>query len=919
MINEAFSLEKKMSSGYSHGEVLNMIYQDVGEGEFNKKNIPTVLGVMPYNKFFIHKNRLVINGYIEAVNRKAKLTQAGLDYVNGVENGAEPTPKVAKGVQDITKLKQKKFKVPKVGNNSKYLEQMKTILSHMVGSARGVTKTTYMLAGDPGTGKTSFIRSLSILTGIPLVVIEAPHITQEHLINIPFLVIDGNKEKKGNVQYDEREMKVVQSESNLVTQLKNKVQKSPEEIQRFIDKNKVLRDIQPQLQARLNQLTGSYNSILFLDEFYRTSSLKIRNVLRNILNGKIGNDKIPKGVYIIMATNINDDGVEDIPLNQDFHVMDYDISSKEDFMTFMYGKYVETEGDGADEDDSNMNIDVWNAFMNNLTDKELGFNDEGVDVRLSPRRLEQIIIGVNSMMPIVDENQAALLYSFIKTNLSNYLEEEASQVLLDKFNTIIDQIIKESNPDLFNEDLKNNLVPKSDWRNQLQSQLEMKMKLGDSRSYVPVVSGMPGIGKTTHYSQAASNLDMGFIQVDTSNLTVEDLTGIPIASTGPDGEITTKFSEPNLYITIMKEYNAIIDDVRQEGRKYNVVLLLDELNRASTPVFNGIRKVLLEKEFESIKLPADIIMTGAINPHDIGAAEFTSHTRDVLDIIPSAGHFDNTLSYINGRQELINLNDDLGFNVTEAVTSVLRDIASGFRSEVNGEGEQIEDVNEQMFFWDTGFSVLYVSPREMTEMSSNAVLQIWDRLIMDEGFDVNESYDEETYDRFIDVCLAVTANKFVETLKMGTLKQDADEDFLPGVASRITNNDRVRQMFEVIRTKKNANIMSMKQILDQYNGEVDMLDRSILGSYIQDFTSSEIALDINDIIQPWNGMDGMRRIAELNNKLAETFTELNASNEVMDQMNKITKGKLASIMKNDVNVLDVMADKALMNNLRGML
>lgn len=46
-----------------------------------------------------------------------------------------------------------------------------------------------LLAGDPGTGKTSFVRFLAHLLGMQLIVIEAPHITEEHTINIPFIVL----------------------------------------------------------------------------------------------------------------------------------------------------------------------------------------------------------------------------------------------------------------------------------------------------------------------------------------------------------------------------------------------------------------------------------------------------------------------------------------------------------------------------------------------------------------------------------------------------------------------------------------------------------------------------------------------------------------------------------------------------------
>lgn len=140
---------------------------------------------------------------------------------------------------------------------------------------------------------TSFLNSISTLTGVPLVIIEAPHITAEHLINIPFLVIDGLKKRTGNIQLEtdsSGDLKIVQAESNLVTQLRTHKQKSREEIEQLISKNAQLKAVyeSPDVQRRLMGIDGMFNSILFLDEYFRTSSKQIKNVLRNILNGRIG-------------------------------------------------------------------------------------------------------------------------------------------------------------------------------------------------------------------------------------------------------------------------------------------------------------------------------------------------------------------------------------------------------------------------------------------------------------------------------------------------------------------------------------------------------------------------------------------------------------------------------------------------------
>ena len=288
--------------GVAVSRALGDLHNKYGTDTFSSKDAREVLDYLgDYQSFNRIKTILNSIGYMELTSRSTmKITDEGEAYVTGksADQGG-----LAKGVKDISKLKEKKFIVPKVGNNSKYVEQMKSLLAHMDSFARGRSTTTYMLAGDPGTGKTSFIKSLATLTGIPLVVIEAPHITQEHLINIPFLLLNGDKKETGNVTAETGggDFKVVQAESSLVTKIKSLPKKTDDQIQKLINKNKALKDIQPLCQRRLDLIKGKYKAILFVDEYYRTSSVKIRNVLRNILNGKLGDDKIPKGTYVVMA------------------------------------------------------------------------------------------------------------------------------------------------------------------------------------------------------------------------------------------------------------------------------------------------------------------------------------------------------------------------------------------------------------------------------------------------------------------------------------------------------------------------------------------------------------------------------------------------------------------------------------------
>lgn len=695
---------------------------------------------------------------------------------------------------------------------------------------------------------------------------------------------------------------------------------------RVISKNADVYDISVNNETCTYELGGV--------KHHNTSSMKIRNVLRNILNGKIGNDRIPQGVYIIMATNVNDDGVEDIPLNQDFHVINYDVSSKEDFMTYMYGKYVDENADQDSNADQpltkeqeatarvSIKPEVWNKFMNELTDEDLGFNDQDADVRLSPRRLEQMLIAIDAMLPVKSEHDAKMLFAFVKNNLSNYMEERGSKPLLDKFNGIISDLIKETLPDGVQVQVDKLAVTpskKSEWRDQLQSEIELKIKLGDNRKYVPVVSGQPGIGKTTQMVQIAKNLNMGFIQIDVSNLTPEDITGMPIAdmSRGTNN-ITTSFSDPNLYITIMKEYNAIINDVRRDGRRYNVVLLFDELNRTSVPVFNAIRKVLLEKEFDSVKLPDDIIVTGAINPKDVGSIEFTSHTRDVLDIIPSGGNFAQTFDYIKNKADLSAVSDRVGFGLHEAVANIMSQLAMEFKSEKDADGEKIEDIDIQPFWWNDGVRAFYVSPREMTECIANTVTQIEDALD-DMGWDTEQAYTDDEYDEFIDEAVNVTAKTFSNTFNMITLKQDI-QGFTRQLGMKIVGNDRIRKQFETIRSKKSANQISLVQILKNAGGDVSFLDKGVIGAYIVDFSSSEMVQDVavitDEYFQMQDGFQIIEKTLALHDRLLKSLERLGNTNIYIDQLNKYIRGKIAALIKSPkVNILDLAENDQIVKRL----
>jgi Holliday junction resolvasome RuvABC ATP-dependent DNA helicase subunit len=78
----------------------------------------------------------------------------------------------------------KKFDASSVSYASR-LKLIRKVLVNMKAQSGSVSAAGILFAGDPGVGKTSFIRFVCKLFGLNLVILEVPHVTEEHIINIP--------------------------------------------------------------------------------------------------------------------------------------------------------------------------------------------------------------------------------------------------------------------------------------------------------------------------------------------------------------------------------------------------------------------------------------------------------------------------------------------------------------------------------------------------------------------------------------------------------------------------------------------------------------------------------------------------------------------------------------------------------------
>lgn len=904
-INEAELTDKVARGNELTYDALIQAILNSKEGKVTDKNrraIANDLGVKSTTSLVGYIKKATDEGFLNSdgtvVKKFAKATSPATEKEEPEDNEQEDESGGVSSGGKISKAldaRQIKFIAPKVSNNNVYSEQVFKMLSLMDGQASGSgIKNSLLLSGDPGVGKTSFIRSYAKLLGLPLVTVEAPHITEEHIINIPFMIIRGDKVETDsavvelsagtNINDKSQTFEIVQSESNLVTKLKSMQNLKLKDQQHLasVARDKNLRVIYANYRALINTVRDSYNCILFLDEYYRNDNIKIRNILRNILNGRIGNDKIPKGTFIVYASNLSDDGLEEIPMNNDFAEMEFKSPDKEQWFDYMLKKYEQNEN----KEFPSIKLDhrIYNAFYKTLTKDDLSYDDNNAEVRSSPRRWEQLMLYVNSNLPVANVKEARILMSNVEVNFRNYIEGQVSD-LFPKVQKLIIDLVKETS----GIDFDGSTHPQTDWKDVLEQQLATKIKMDgeatdtnkEARKYVPVVSGEPGIGKTAHMNTVANNLDLHFIHIDVATLTRESTTGIPKAKQAVDDNgkpivdqngnpvMTTEFSKPELLDLIEKKMQEAIEEdsifppsERKKGQgRYKFLLLFDELTRADAQVFNSIRKLLLEKSFnEEYDLPSEIMVVGALNPQDEGVGELTKHTRDVVDVIPARASWAKTESYLLSSERPEGLEEALGFDCSAATVGAIKNLLSHFQSkDVDWRGNPVYK-EERMFNLREGGDVIYVSPREITDIVTMANSNILNRLTragiksslnvkvddsvhemsdddfinamlsQSEGgksqeaedakkgiFNRGTRYSEADFDAFIDAILVELREAWASKMSFTCKKQSIDPaNFLSVTTGFIMKNNLVRDQYDAIKTQKVEGVKTMSEMFEAY-------------------------------------------------------------------------------------------------------
>lgn len=736
------------------------------------------------------------------------------------------------------------------------------VMRHMQAMHNGSQVGSILLTGDPGIGKTTMVALLAALLGMKAIIIEIPHITEEHLINIPFLVFDSGSgtQKHGSTSVDTSKMTMKLADSNLFSALQSVKAMSDPEYLAYIQKAPLhvqqvytaMGGTATQIPEEIVEARAHHRTILFLDEFYRQSSMRIRNIMRDILNGNIGMHRIPKDVYIMYASNMRDSGLEgEIPSNHQFNAIEYEPPKKDDWFMYMAAKY-------ENHEHVKLNAAVMKKFQKILKDEDISYDDVAVNVRTSPRRWEQLISYINTSLPVHSNQEARALLTNIKNNFIHYQDETHSD-LAPKVTKALAELIKETSQ--IDVDEKDTLQD-HEWRDALDHAVLQAIRAGGSRKHIPVVSGPPGIGKTSNAWQVAENHNLRLIPIDVSSLFADDVVGMPLPGERTEKHIKVKFSAPKLHrqITDMIEHadQVHIEELMQEDgaqakqkieaykkQKFKYLILFDELNRVDAKTFNSLRRVILERNFggedekgEEYTIPEDAIVIGAINPHGAGTEELTSHFRDVIDVIPAKASWSASKKHIREEGE-----KKMAAHSKPEVRTVAEQVMHMFAEKfADKKPDSVHGKEQQAFNLDINGFPIYISPREYTDMYATLTREMnarYKKLLKDPDMDA-QGMRPEMDDTLFDALR--------ESLNMVFNKQNPEmmPEFMQSLKSWI--HGLPDSVYGGLLNKTAAGIASLSGTLSKY----------LEGHALEQMPEDEGIVSSNDAINHAQFMDGVR-------------------------------------------------------------
>ena len=747
------------------------------------------------------------------------------------------------------------------------IEFMKDILESMVSGA--VVRP--LLSGDTGLGKTSFVKQFGKMIGIPLVIIEVPHIVEEELINIPFLVkMPDGKSMSGienfNKEKDPQTVSTTQygielSESYLASTLERLHKQSASEyaasVAQFDNHTKeLLTQFNQEYPKLIPSVRSKVERILFLDEYYRQTTPTIRNILREILNRKIGNDKVPEGTFELYASNVVDSGLETkSSQHSSFAQMKFPAPTVQQWLSYMVS--------GDKNSKVPFKKDVIEAFAKAVKDEHLSFTDADSEIRTSPRRWSEILLYVNNTYPFKDASEA----SIVKTTMSRQFKTDDDKIspVESVLNEFLDVLIAKSGVDT----KKIKSVPTSQWRDVLVHNVMTKIAIGERKKYVPVVQGPPGIGKTA-IAEAFENSEynLRFIDVKCTSLSHDSVTGIPTADNSEKG-IKTNFTEPPLYKMIMQQVTEesagylndlkaqeaagelggqTADDVYNawENQEYKYLIFFDEINRVKNPsVFNALRRVILEKEFnDKFKLPAGSVVVGAMNPGDENTTKLTGHFKDAIEVIDAAadwkgfiGHLEKDVIPSVARADY--KPDETSIKTAYNIISRFPDVFSNSGSDAKGRKKP-----DAEFYINIGQAdTVYISPRDFTQLFKNLVLTVNTQIDsiqakINQGQPVGE---EEANNRIVNAAYRKMEHIFNHIFHIN------GQDEPPGFMERVRHF--LHQNVDV-SFKKTVTQAGLGSMLEQHiTTDTPLADDPNFSNYMDDYSPVEFHKDFDKFMQ----------------------------------------------------------------------
>lgn len=762
-------------------------------------------------------------------------------------------------------------------------------LRHMVAMHEGNQHGGMLLAGDPGIGKTTFVNILGSLLGMKVVTIEVPHITEEHLINIPFVVFNPNTNQASSMHSQVKsneEYEMVLADSNLYTQITtgqamndqqyiDHIQKSPAAVQAAF---KALGGSLTNIPAEIKEVREKYKVVLFLDEFYRATSMRIRNIMRGMLNGNIGKHKIPSNVYTIYASNMRDTGIDETPQNAQFNMVNYKAPSAKDWFDWLIAQYQK-------DSDIQLNETVMTKFKQLLKDEHISYTDAAASVRTSPRRWEQLLTYINASIPTKDISEARALITNVRNNFIHYQTGEYSDLADKVENAVIDLIKETSNLTLTRSD---ELEPQ-EWREALNQALDAQIKTGGKRKHVPVLSGPPGIGKTNFAQQVALRRNLRLIEIDVGELYADDAIGMPIPGNRSGKDITVKFTVPKLFQKInqliveadkhyLEQLNSLPkEEAQTEAAKYakqkfKYLIFFDELNRVDEKTFNAMRRVILEKNFgpsgksdgSNLELPKEALVVGAINPEGTGVTELTEHFRDVIDVIPAHGGWTLLKKYLMAKKYK---------KYPEDMKTTAWSIIDLFSNKFKTQRRNVK-AEQQRFYLDIGGSEVYVPPREYTDMFNTLIREIGstiEQALADPGIkeeQIRPLVDEAAADAMEDSLnfpmkkAGVEPDEFMSTLHNwianlpdsvygGMLSKKASSTTsLSSSLSKYIDGEELEKMPEDMHIVNTNNLSNDAQIIDEIKAVMaaKIVDDDTVQKYLLDMSHPQVDLKGDELV-----------------------------------------------------------------------